>query len=154
MFDAVIKQLLNAAISFKDRPESITYKNRISWRVPLVLLMLDCSRSQKSSILRLNILNSAIFSKFDQHRLWEVLSKQKPSSVFQIKVDLGLARAIDYSVAFGFVVIEKGKMIKLTPTGSVLIASILSEGLYENEKSFLHSIKQISSESNIQSSFK
>ena len=92
---------------------------RIAWRVPLILLMLVASRSNRASLAKLHILNDAIRSG-QVSRLRDATDADAKILPWNLRVEPAFARAIDFVV--GERLAEWTKMggrasLQLTATG-------------------------------------
>lgn len=70
---------------------------RIAWRVSLIVLMLEASRSNRASIAKLHILNDAIRSN-QADRLTEAVVSDTKTLPWNLRVEPAFARAIDFVI--------------------------------------------------------
>ncbi|MCA0939334.1 hypothetical protein LCM28_05545 [Salipiger pacificus] len=126
---------------FKVRPKAISGDMRITWRVSVVLLMLNYSRSKRASLAKLHILNDALRSERSRGHLEVVLAGNAPLFSWAIRVEPAFARALDFLVAEGlaeWVVASERTSAQLTKKGKTAAEKILSEeDLFSSERSFL-----------------
>jgi hypothetical protein len=86
--------------SFKQRPVPVPGDLRIVWRVALILMMLDYSRSKRASLAKLHIINDAVRS--DRKRDLDMILKGAAASLpWNLRVEPAFARAVDFVVGEG-----------------------------------------------------
>lgn len=114
--------------SFVHRPIPIPGDLRLSWRIPILLLMLEYSRQRKASLIKLHVLNDAIRSSSSTDRLRQILSNQLPAKFWQPRIEPAFARAIDFASGDGFVTwinTTNGPGLSLLTKGKVAISKII-----------------------------
>lgn len=82
--------------SFVRRPVPVPGDLRIVWRLALILLMLRSSRSNKASLAKLHVLNSALRSSAARQRLNNIIASVEAPSNWRLRVEPALGRAIDF----------------------------------------------------------
>jgi hypothetical protein len=91
------------SFSFTERPLPIPGDLRLSWRIPVLLLMLFHSRQNRGSLIKLHVLSDAIGSLAATERLEQILKKELPPLFWQPRIEPAFARAIDFAVGDGLV---------------------------------------------------
>lgn len=84
--------------SFRRRPVPVPGDLRISWRLPLLLMMLGTSRGKKATLAKLNVLNDALRSEAAGARLKQIISAPDSGPTWGVRVEPALSRAIDFLV--------------------------------------------------------
>jgi hypothetical protein len=84
--------------SFVRRPVPVPGDLRIAWRLALLLLMLRSSRSNKASLAKLHVLNSALRSSVARQRLNNIIASLEAPLNWRLRVEPALGRAIDFLV--------------------------------------------------------
>ena len=90
-------------ISFRVRPVTVRGELRISWRLAVVVLMLAGCRKQRSSLIKLHILNDAVRSDDNAELLRRVLREELAPSFWRTRVEPAFGRAVDLAVGSGLV---------------------------------------------------
>jgi hypothetical protein len=137
-----IEDYLDIQFNFSPRPSPLDAELRVSWRLPLLLLILNkCCRQNRSTVLRLNILNSALNNKFLQRQLFALLERQLHPGDILIRVDPTLNLVINYGLAENLIRRMESGQLELTDKG-IGLAILLDRknGLFEREKLFLNSL--------------
>jgi len=113
--------------SFASRPLPVPGDLRISWRLSLILLMLEASRARRASLAKLHVLNYA--------------SRSVPTLFWQMPVEPAFGRALDFTVGEGFAIWQRASSrsgLELTASGSKAAEAVASrDDLLIEEKAFL-----------------
>jgi hypothetical protein len=112
---------------FRERPTPVPGDLRLSWRFALNLLILNRSRSKRSSIARLYILNDGTRSFDDADLLSDILIGAAQIREWRVKVEPALGRALDLMVAEGLLIwttVSQRLGVELTPSGLALAVDI------------------------------
>lgn len=115
---------------FRERPTPVPGDLRLSWRFALNLCILNRSRSKRSSIARLYILNDGTRSFEDSDLLSDILVGAAQKSEWRVKVEPALGRALDLMVAEGLLIwttVSERLGVELTPSGLAVAADIIKE---------------------------
>lgn len=130
---------LDTLLVFRSRPEAIPSDFRPIWRICLILLILQlASRSQKSSISKIQILNWAIRSKESRESLLRSIDGKVSPDTIALRIEPSLNRAIDLAQGEGLIEFVNGKNIQLTWHGGNVVKKLLElDSLFTEEKSFL-----------------
>lgn len=130
-----------ASVSFRVRPVSVPGELRITWRLAVVVLMLEDCRKQRASLVKLHVLNDAVRSPDSAHQLRRVLRGELAPSFWRTRVEPAFSRALDLAVGSGLVSwihMTMGAGLELTPKGKEAVAAIHKlDGVLEHEKSVL-----------------
>lgn len=128
-------------VSFRVRPVSVPGELRISWRLAVVVLMLEGCRKQRASLVKLHVLNDAVRSADSAQQLRRVLRDELPSSFWRTRVEPAFGRALDLAVGSGLVSwiqTTHGAGLKLTDRGKEAVAAVRKlDGVLEHEKTVL-----------------
>lgn len=117
----------HSPFTFRERPAPVPGDLRISWRFALNLLIVQRSRSKRSSLARLYILNDGTRSFDDADLLSDILIGAAPLADFRVKVEPALGRALDLMVGEGLLVWETVSDrlgVELTSSGLALASEI------------------------------
>ncbi len=129
------------AVSFRVRPVSVPGELRISWRLAVVVLMLDGCRKQRASLVKLHVLNDAVRSADSAQQLRRALRDELPPSFWRTRVEPAFGRALDLAVGSGLVSwiqTTHGAGLKLTDKGHEAVAAVRKlDGVLEHEKMVL-----------------
>lgn len=121
-------RLFAERFSFVERPIPVPGDLRLSWRIPIVLLMLHHSRQNKASLIKLHVLNDAIRTPAGADRLRQILRNQLPSSFWQPRIEPAFARAIDFAIGDGFVAwinTTNGPGLSLTDKSAPVLSKVI-----------------------------
>lgn len=131
---------LNAErFSFVERPIPVPGDLRLSWRVPVVLLMLHHSRQNKASLIKLHVINDAVRTRAGAENLLQSAKGQLPSPLWLPRIEPAFARAIDFANGDGFVSwvnTTNGAGLLLTDKATSLVSKVseMSEVLVEEKR--------------------
>ena len=130
------------ALRFKRRPMAIAAEFRPDWKIGALLLILDLSsRSGKSSLRRLHILNWALRSAKIRAEFEQVREHQQALFNFQFRFEPALGRAINLAVGEKYVGWVGGDRLQITPKGQRWVKDILKdESVMRDERDFLERI--------------
>ena len=127
--------------SFASRPLPVPGDLRISWRLSLILLMLEASRARRASLAKLHVLNYASRSVRARQRLLGILEGSVPTLFWQMPVEPAFGRALDFTVGEGFAIWQRASSrsgLELTASGSKAAEAVASRHeLLIEEKAFL-----------------
>ncbi|MUZ65496.1 hypothetical protein [Agrobacterium vitis] len=113
--------------TFRERPSPVPGDLRIAWRFAFNLLILNKSRSKRSSLARLYIMNDAARSSNDADLLGDILIGAADSSRWRIKVEPALGRALDLMVGeslLHWTTVSNRVGVELSATGRSLVEEI------------------------------
>jgi len=116
MLSSTRKQRLNLAVpvSFTDRPVPIAAELRPSWRLAIIVLLLDeCSSGAASSLRRLEYLEEALGNK----QLLEAILSKNIAQIPRVGVDPTTTRTIKLALAYGLVEPTTKPRFRLTDRG-------------------------------------
>lgn len=133
---------LDTPFLFQRRPLSLPEDLRPSWRIALlVLLMNGCCRGGKSSRARLHVLSWSVRNSGSlQDLLAATTGDLNPRSLI-VRVDPFLDRAIDFAIGEGLIGNLGGKALKLSIAGKAFATEIGREAdIFIVEKSFIETI--------------
>lgn len=130
---------LNISFSFHERPTPLPPQSRVIWGLAILVLILEiCSRSRRSSISRLHILNWAVRSNENRQQMVELLENRLSPLATLVRFDPGFNRAIEYALAEGLVEMKNNGRILLGQDGRRLAQEIISlKDCLSDEKVFL-----------------
>ena len=114
--------------SFRRRPVPVPGDLRISWRLPLLLMMLGTSRGKKASLAKLNVLNDALRSETAGSRLKQIIFASDQGPTWGVRVEPAFSRAIDFLVGeklAQWVELSDKSGLQLTATGIKAAEAVL-----------------------------
>ena len=131
-----LPELEHVGFVFTDRGTPIPADRRPLWRIGLVAFLLaECSRGQKSSLVRLHVLDWATRSLESRTQLLAFLEDHHQTVI--IRYDPSLLRAIRLGVAEGVFAID-GKNVKLISNGVLFAKEIANDmDIFSQERGFL-----------------
>jgi hypothetical protein len=137
--------------SFASRPIPVPGDLRINWRLAVILMMLDSSRSKKASLAKLHLLNDAVRSPQSRTKLAEILSGARNLLSWRMRVEPAFGRAINFAVGENFAEWTRAAQrsgLQLTKQGIAAATSVAKmEGILVEEKTFFgDTAKQITEE--------
>ncbi len=136
------KSLSSNGIVFDERPDSIPYNYRISYRIAVICLIIRiCSPSKGCPLVKLHILSAAL----DDDKL--VLNIKRDlklnNNELVIRFDPAINRAIEYAVSEKIIIQQGNKTYKLSRDGRDFADEIIKDhNILVNEKKSLERIKQ------------
>jgi hypothetical protein len=121
---------------------AIAAELRPDWKIGALLLILHLSsRSGKSSLRRLHILNWALRSSKNRVEFEQVRGHQQPLFSFQFRFEPALGRAINLAVGEKYVEWVNGNRLQITPKGQRWVKDILKDkSVMQEERKFLERI--------------
>ena len=127
-------------IIFNERPDSIPYKYRISYRVAVIVLAIKiCSARKGCPLVKLHIINDALEKDGLVKEIKNLLSDNSDEMV--IRFDSSLNRALEYGIADGLIVQQGNRTYKLSEAGRKFVEGLLKEqDLLREEKNKLKEI--------------
>ena len=122
---------------FVIQPIPIPPDLRPLWKIAQLLLVLKlCSRSDKATVLKLQLFNWALASpkSTEQFKKYILLNDQE-SKPTTIHLDPSVNRAVEFAIGEGFIDLDKQGKVTLTSKGDLFAQRILSdESLFEKTK--------------------
>jgi hypothetical protein len=112
---------------FVDRPIPIPGDLRLSWRIPVLLLMLHHSRQARSSLIKLHVLNDALRSSKATQQLRMIITDNLPPLFWQPRIEPTFARAIDFATGdrlVEWISTSNGPGLTLTPSGRSVVGGV------------------------------
>ncbi len=143
--------ILDAEVTFRVRPLPVSCMLRPTYRIALLVLLLDKCTRQQATMLQIQVLNWAIRNPANrQHFLQLMAGNLRPDDVL-VRFDPTLSRAIDFAIGEGVIEIPTGNddaddvphrvPMRLGEKGKALLSSITQMGdVFVIEKNFLASI--------------
>ncbi len=113
---------------FVDRPIPIPGNLRLSWRIPVLMLMLHFSRQQKSSLVKLHVLNDAVQSPKAAQQLRHIITDSLPPLFWQPRIEPAFARAIDFAIGdklVEWISTTNGPGLTLSPKGRPVVTEVV-----------------------------
>jgi len=146
---------LDVPFTFQSRPESIPADFRPLWRIALIVLILQNTRGNKSSLGRLHVLNWALRSQENREELKRLLEKKISPDSLIIRIEPSLNRAIDLAIGHKLVDLLSGNKIQISKDGVTFSEDLLStNNIFVQEKLFLNKYGRKITESIVQTLFK
>lgn len=146
---------LDAEFIFGRRPVALPGDLRPTWRIGLLVLLLNqCCRQQRSSLTRLHVLNWAVRSEANYEDLIALINGELLPDALIVRFDPAFNRAIDFAIGEGLVKRVDGARIELTNSGKDFAEDISKNStIYIAEKKLLGTIRQKVSESLVDNMF-
>lgn len=120
------ESIVAGPVTFVRRPEPLVAEMRILWRLPLLLLTLHHSRSDRSSLRRLHVVAWATRSPRASKVLTDALDgRRRPDSIV-VRHDPTLDQTLAIAVGEGLVAMLSGGRVELTEPGRSLIRQVLA----------------------------
>lgn len=136
-------------ITFNRKPEAVPYKNRISYKMMFVALLIKyTSPSSGCSLEKMQIISSYYFNKNEQDNFIYMLENSVQKILF--KEDLFLVKAVNYMYSEKILKLQKDGKYRLTKKGRELVEIIEKEEAFLNEIYFFRKIGNRFSESTIE----
>lgn len=146
------EELWSAAFVFSQRKTPLSARHRLSWRIPLLLLMLGIgSRAQRSSVLRLHLLNTALSWPDYGDAILVAMESQALAVPVPLFIEPGFSRTIDFAEGVGMVDRLDARRLVLTEAGEAYLSKIttLTE-IFAEEREFLARARSIATEGRVQ----
>lgn len=146
---------LDAEFIFRRRPVALPGDLRPTWRIGLLVLLLNqCCRQQRSSLTRLHVLNWAVRSEVNHEDLIALIEGRLSPDALIVRFDPAFNRAIDFAIGEGLVKRVDGSRIELTDSGKNFAEEISKDSkVYITEKKLAGTIRQKASESLVDNIF-
>ncbi len=143
MIETEYPELVDVPFVFRDRGTAIPADRRPTWRIALVCLLLSkCSRSRKSSMARLHILDWAIRNSDGRKQLLAFLKGEAADRSVIVRYDPALLRAVNFAIAEGYLKI-KGKSVVLDTAGITFAEELnATTDVFVDERVFLEELGQ------------
>lgn len=136
-------------ITFNRKPEAVPYKNRISYKIMFVSLLIKyTSPTSGCSLEKMQIISSYYFNKNEQANFIYMLRNNRQRILF--KEDLFLVKAVNYMYSEKILKLQKDGKYRLTAKGKKLNTIIEMEDAFFNEKKFFEKIGNFFSENIIE----
>jgi hypothetical protein len=137
--------------SFRPRPLPVPGDLRISWRLAVILLMLESARAKRASLAKLHILNESVRSKSARATLEGILDNNDRLSNWQMRIEPAFGRAINFLIGEGLAEWTRTAQrsgLQLNKKGLSSVKALLdADDTLVEEKQFLSSVgKRISEE--------
>lgn len=134
--------LINNDIIFNLREEAVPYNYRISYKVSLVCLIIGkCCGKKGCSIIKLQMINSAVSNKINRDELLNLVGGSLFSSATLIRFDPAISRAINYAMVEGLLYRQGNGLLRLQNKGKKLVNNIYNDAeLMSIEKEFFEKL--------------
>ena len=133
--------LIRGDIVFNAKPDAVPYNYRISYKVSqLCLIMRVCGWSNACSLIKLQMISYALFSKETMDRLINYAEGNGPAPI--VRFDPAVNKALTFAIAYGFVSQQRNGNYKLTTKGHNLAERIKIAGNLMTSE--LTSLKELS----------
>jgi hypothetical protein len=121
--------LLRGDIIFNSKPDAVPYNYRVSYKVSqLCLIMRICGWGDSCSLIKLQMISFALFSRDNMRKLIEFAENHFFSTPPIVRFDPAVNKALTYAIAYGFVFQQKNGNYKLTERGHNLADQIKMVG--------------------------
>ncbi len=134
-----LDDIFDAQIAFRSRPNPSKARFRLTWRIPILLLMLEVgSKKGRSSIARLHVVNSILICSSSADELLDRLSMGVPDMIFPLRVEPSLIRTIELCAGYRLMSLQNGNRVILEPAGqSFAQKKVMSQDLFLRERGVL-----------------
>lgn len=120
--------LLRGDIIFNAKPDAVPYNYRVSYKVSqLCLIMRICGWGDSCSLIKLQMISFALFSRDNMEKLIKFAEDQFSAPPI-VRFDPAVNKALTFAVAYGFVSQQKNGNYKLTERGHNLAEQIKMVG--------------------------
>lgn len=129
-------------IKFTNRPESIPYFYRLSYRASItcLVLRLNCRKNSSCSLTKLHLIITSMYNDVESEHLIEKLNKNKLTEI-TLKFDPTVNNTIDFLLADKILRLTNNNQFSLTESGNEFVDIILENSeLLTKEKVFLKKI--------------
>lgn len=134
------------AFSFNKRPVPVPGDMRIGWRVGALLIVLNNSRAQRSSLARLYVLNDALINPGKRELLSDVLIGVAPPRRWRLSIEPALGRTLDLMAGEKFIEwcrVNDRLGVTLTARGRISASVICAEDeILIDERRFIESVSK------------
>ncbi|MEA1013898.1 hypothetical protein [Sphingosinicella sp. LY1275] len=150
-----LEGLLDTPLRLRRRPEPMAGDLRIGWGMAAVLIILEYSRSHRSSFQRLHFLGHAMRTDEGRDFAKSLLMPGRQRPLPLVRAQPWLNRAVGFAAALDLIKVD-GKTIALTPTaGEAAVKELGSQSdLMTTERFFLAEIKPFATEKNIEAAMR
>lgn len=143
--------ILNAPITFDDRPVAVAGPDRVQWRLASVVLVLNRCRGKQTSVAVLHVLVWSLSSARTRANFLAWWSGRRTVQTSTFRFDPIVDRTVDIAIGAGLVTVKTSGKIQLTDEGQQLASAILESGeLMTVEKEFLTNLPTSISESEVE----
>lgn len=119
--------LIRGDIVFNAKPDAVPYNYRISYKVSqLCLIMRVCGWGDSCSLIKLQMISYALFSKETMERLINYVEGNGLAPI--VRFDPAVNKGLTYAIAYGFVSQQRNGNYKLTTKGHNLAERIKIAG--------------------------
>jgi len=135
--DADLAIFGNRPFTFKRKPLALPPDQRLSWRLPLLLITLKHVRSSKASFARLALTTFALCNPSVLSRLTTALEKGHALDSLPTRYEPGLPFLLNFAFAKDLIRIGDHDQFALTESGDAAAQRIENSGTFDTELSFL-----------------
>jgi hypothetical protein len=127
----------NHPFTFKRKPLALPPDQRLSWRLPLLLITLKHVRTSKASFARLALTTFALCNPSFMSQLSAALEKGHALDGLPTRYEPGLPFLLNFAFAKNLIRIGEQDQFALTETGNAAAQRIEQSGTFDTELSFL-----------------
>jgi hypothetical protein len=140
---AALRELFSArpaVLRFSDRAASIPGDYRVSWRLSIVVLLLQRGRAKSLQLEHLHVLWWAVRSAATRELLLRFLDGNGRPDEMLVRFDPSLSVTLDLAIGAGLVDVDSNGKVTVTATGIALAASLRDEPVLTAEKQFIEQL--------------
>lgn len=126
-----------SGIRFSQKKESVPYRNRLTYKVAIIALILNrCCRGRGCSLVKFQIIMNYLHSKESQERLIDFINNKQ--SFVYLRYDSTVVKAIEYMNSEGLIEMQNNGSFRLTEKGQHFAIEVWEdEEVFIFEKLFL-----------------
>ena len=126
-----------AILRFSDRAASIPGDYRVSWRLSIVVLLLQRGRAKSLQLEHLHVLWWAVRSAATRKLLLRFFEGKGRPDEMLVRFDPSLSVTLDLALGAGLVDVGANGKVMVTATGVALAASLKDQPVLTAEKQFI-----------------
>lgn len=139
--DALLESL-DVPYTFERRPEPLAAALRPTWRVPLLLLLVEKGHGGGTSWKALHVLSWALRHPRHREMLLELRQGFDRPDRALVRIEPALDRAIDLAVALGYLdAARQRRSFRLTRAGREALNAIKASDVFTEERSYLSALR-------------
>lgn len=140
MSDTDLAEVLATSFVFKQRPRAVEADMRLSWRVPLVVLLLDKCHGRRATIRQLHVLEWSARTVGGQEAFLALLDGDLDPEGVVVRYDPTMHSVVALAEGFGLLRRDRGYAVKLLRAGSAMAQELVEADLYSAQRAFLNRI--------------
>jgi hypothetical protein len=122
---------------FRRKPLSMPADNRLSWRLPVLLLALDAVRGKKATFKQIALLSYVLNNRDNRSGLEAYFADAAPVYEVPVRFEPGLPFLLQVAVKRGLISVSRADRYGITSLGKEAVAEIRDLDGFESEIQFL-----------------